>query len=134
MSDPSLELQAALVGALKASPDVQAIVGARVYYNPPATPTFPYISIGTSQVLPDKADCIDGTEVFINIDGWSRNLSFPETKQIGKAVIVALDDQDLVVSGYLTVVCEISNTNYMDDPDGITEHVALSFRLLLQAL
>ena len=133
MSDPSLELQAAIVTALKANAGVAAIVGTRVYDNVPPSATFPYISLGDSQVLPDKADCIDGTEIFFNLDGWSRDNRFPECKTISKAVVAALDDQPLTVTGYTAVVFELDNINYLRDPDGITRHVALSFRVLVQS-
>jgi hypothetical protein len=134
MSDPSLELQAAVVTALKGNAGVIAVVGTRVYDNVPPTATFPYISLGDSQVLPDKADCIDGTEIFFNLDGWSRDLRFPECKSISKAVVAALDDQALTVTGYTAVVFELDSINYLRDPDGITRHVALSFRALVQSV
>jgi hypothetical protein len=133
MSDPSLELQAAIVGKLKNDPGVQAVVGQRVYDEVPNNPTFPYISIGDNQVLPDKADCIDGTEIYWQLDGWARDPTFPMTKQISKAVVACLDDQDITVTGYSAIVCEIQTINYLHDPDGITRHVAISFRFLIQA-
>jgi len=134
LSDPSLELQAALVGKLKADPGVQAVVGQRIYDEVPAHPTFPYISLGDNQVLPDDADCIDGTEIFWQLDGWARDPTFPMPKQISKAVVACLHNQELIVSNYAAVVVEISTLNYLHDPDGITRHVAMTFRFLLQAL
>jgi len=133
MSDPSLELQTAIVGKLKNDPGVQAVVGQRVYDEVPNNPTFPYISLGDNQVLPDKADCIDGTEIFWQIDGWARDPTFPMAKKISKAVIAAMDDQDISVTGYAVIVCELNTTNYLHDPDGITRHVAINFRFLIQA-
>ena len=133
MSDPSLELQTAIVTKLKADAGVVAAVGNRVYDNVPPNASFPYISLGDSQVLPDKADCIDGTEVFFSLDGWSRDLRFPECKSISKAIVAALDDQPLTVAGYDAVVFELDSVNYLRDPDGITRHVALSFRALIQS-
>lgn len=134
MSDPSLELQAAIIGKLKNDAGVQAVVGQRVYDEVPPNPTFPYISLGDNQVLPDKADCIDGVELFWQIDGWARDPTFPMPKKISKAVVAALDDQPITVTGYAVVVCELNTTNYLRDPDGITRHVAISFRFLIQAL
>ena len=135
MSDPSLELQAAVVAKLKASTTVQAVVGnpARVYDRVPPDATFPYISLGDFQVLPDKADCIDGTEVYVNIDAWERDKTFPMAKKISKAIVAALDDQALTLTGYDAIVFELNTINYMRDPDGITRHAALSFRALIQS-
>ncbi len=133
MSDPSLELQTAIVTKLKADAGVVAAVGNRVYDNVPPNASFPYISLGDSQVLPDDADCIDGTEVFFNLDGWSRDLRFPECKTISKAIVACLHNQPLTVAGYDAVVFEMNNISYLRDPDGITRHVALSFRALIQS-
>jgi Protein of unknown function (DUF3168) len=134
MSDPSLELQSAIVAKLKADAGVQAIVGQRIYAEVPANPTFPYISLGDNQVLPDKADCIDGTECFWQLDGWSRSHSGPEEKQISKAIVACIDDQALVLTGYAAIVVELNRVDYLRDPDGITRHVAVNFRFLIQAL
>jgi hypothetical protein len=131
MSDPSLELQTAIVTKLKANAGVVAAVGNRVYDNVPPNASFPYISLGDSQVLPDDADCIDGTEVFFNLDGWSRDLRFPECKTISKAIVACLHNQPLTVAGYDAIVFEMNNISYLRDPDGITRHVALSFRALI---
>ncbi len=130
MSDPSLPLQAAVIAALKAGAGVG--VGTRVYDAVPPTPTFPYVSLGDMQVLPDKADCIDGTEVFVQIDAWSRAVGYPEVKGIGAAIVNALDDKPLTVTSYTNVVFEIQNIQYLRDPDGLTRHAALTFRALIQ--
>lgn len=134
MSDPSLELQAAIVGTLKNNAGIQAVVGnpARVYDEVPNNPMFPYISLGDNQVLPDKAECIDGTEIFWQIDAWARDPTFPMVKKIAKAIVAALDDQDITVSGYTVVISELNTVNYLHDPDGITRHAAVNMRFLVQ--
>lgn len=132
MSDPSLALQAAIVAALKTAGGVSGLVGARVYDTVPDAPIFPYITLGPVQVLPDKADCIDGVEILPQIDGWSRANGSIESKKIGAAVIAALDDQALTVSGSSVVVFELQSVNYLRDPDGLTHHAAVTFRALLQ--
>jgi hypothetical protein len=133
MSDPSLPLQASVVAALKGDSGVAALVGDRVYDQAPAAASFPYISLGDTQVLPDKADCIDGTEIFTVLDAWSRKEGFPEVKRIGAAIVSALDDQALSVTGYALVVFELESIRYLHDPDGLTRHAVLTFRSLLQA-
>jgi hypothetical protein len=128
MSDPSLPLQAAIVAALKGAD----IAGDRIYDSVPPSPTFPYVSISGSQVLPDKADCIDGTEVFLQIDAWSRAQGYPELMGVSASIVDALDDQALTVDGFHLVVLEMQVLNYLRDPDGLTRHAALTFRALLQ--
>lgn len=134
MSDPSLELQMALVALLKTPDVLPATVGDRVYDRVPLNAAYPYISLGDGQVLPDKADCIDGSEVFVQIDVWSRAVSYGEAKTIGKAVVAALDDQEdeLSVEGFAVIVFELQSVQYLRDPDGVTRHGAITFRALIQ--
>lgn len=130
MSDPSLELQAALVAALKgASPQ---IAGTRIYDAVPPNPVFPYVSLGDCQVLPDKADCIDGTEVFPVIDVWSRAVGYPEVKGIVKQILAILDDQPIAISGFDSVVFQFDRVDYIRDPDGLTRHASITFHGLIQ--
>jgi hypothetical protein len=131
MSDPSIELQNAIVGALKAVGALPAVIGTRVYDDVPTAATFPYISLGDCQVLPDKAECIDGVEVYPQIDVWSQKPGYGETKTITKAVLLALDDRALAVTGFDLVVFEIQSVNYLRDPDGKTRHAALTFHGIL---
>ncbi|UGX98234.1 DUF3168 domain-containing protein [Bradyrhizobium barranii subsp. barranii] len=132
MGDPSLPLQDALIKALRAD-GVLPIVGKRVYDQVQSAPTYPYVSLGDGQVLPDKAECIDGVEVSLQIDVWSRGVGYVEAKQIGAAIIAALDDQPLTVDGFNVTVFELADAQYLRDPDGLTRHGAITFRALLEA-
>lgn len=132
MRDPSLPLQDALIKALRAE-GVLPIVGERVYDQVQSKPTYPYVSLGDGQVLPDKAECIDGVEVSLQIDVWSRGVGYVEAKQIGAAIIEVLDDQPLTVDGFNVTVFELSDAQYLRDPDGLTRHGAITFRALLES-
>lgn len=132
MSDPSLELQAAIVAALKSPAALPAAVGGRVYDQVPDLATYPYVTLGDCQVLPDKAGGIDGVEVFSQIDVWTRTVGYVETKQIAKAVVAKLDDQALAVAGFDVIVFELQGVQYLRDPDGLTRHAAITFRSLIQ--
>lgn len=125
MSDPSLELQGAIVAALKGSSP--AIADGRIYDAVPTNATFPYVSLGQCQVLPDKSSCIDGTEVYPQIDVWSRSVGYGETKTISKLILAALDDQPMTLSGFNVVVFEVQSVQYLPDPDGLTRHAAITF-------
>lgn len=132
MNDPSLELQAGIVAALKAPGALPSVVGGRVYDAPPTNATFPYLTLGDCQVLPDKAGCIDGVEVYPQIDVWSRAVGYPEAKTITKAVLAALDEQPITAAGFNVVVFEFQSVQYLRDPDGRTRHAAITFRGLIQ--
>jgi uncharacterized protein DUF3168 len=127
--DADLELQGAIVQALKADPAVAALVGPRVYDTVPSNPPpqFPYISYGPSDMLEDDYDCITGQDISVQINAWSRAVGFPEVKRISDAVRAALHDADLQLAVNALVMIEHRQSRTMRDPDGLTSHAALDF-------
>lgn len=135
MSDPSLPLQAALIAELRNN--VGTEVGDRVYDAAPADAAFPYVTLGDCQVLPDKADCIDGTEVYFQIDVWSRAVGYPEVKTVAGEILGILDDRHddvpaMVITDFVLVLMEVEQVRFLRDPDGLSSHAALQFRALIQ--
>jgi len=128
MSDPSGELQAALLSMLTGS---IAAVGDRVFDEPPVNGVFPYLTLGDCQVLPDKYDCVDGVEAYPLIHVWSRDPGFAQTKAITKQVLALLDDQDITVTGFNVVVFQFDSVHYLRDPDGLTRHSAITFHTFI---
>ena len=131
MTDPSLELQRSLVARLRAPGVLPYGVG--VFDDVPEGAGFPYVSLGDGQVLPDKAECVDGAEAFLQIDVWTQTVGYGETKTIAGRIVAALDDQALTVAGFDVVVFELQGAQYMRDPDGRTRHGALTFRAVVTA-
>lgn len=129
--DPSRDLQKAIVAALKADSDVTNLVGQRVYDAVPSGATFPYITIGGDEVTQDDAECLEGYEVFSQVDVWSRAVGQPEMKQIAGAVRYALHDAVLTLDDYALVSLQHEITRYLADPDGSTHHAAVSLRALI---
>jgi len=128
----SLELQKALVARLRGDTGVAALVGTRIYDQPPPEPVYPYISLGPDQILPSRADCYDGKEVTLQVDAWSRGVGFPEVKRIAEAICVALDDASLTLVGHRLVDIYEEDVRTMRDPDGATSHAVLTFRALTE--
>jgi hypothetical protein len=127
ISDPSLPLQKLIVSALKSG--VPA-VGGRVYDEVPSMPAFPYVRLGNCQAISEKTDCLEGAEVYLTIDAWSRMAGKVELKQIGAAIILALDDAALSDETVTINSCLLEDAQYLDDPDGITKHGVLTFHIL----
>lgn len=124
---PELELQGVLVAALKADPDVAALVGARVYDTVPRDTDFPYISLGPMEARTDDAECITGFMIFSQIDVWSQAVGYPEVKRLIDAVRHAIHDQDLSLTVNALVFIEHQTSRILRDPDGLTSHGALDF-------
>lgn len=125
--DADLELQGAIVQALKGDAAVTALVGQRVYDIVPDSPQFPYLSFGPSDVLEEDYDCISGQDISIQLDAWSRSVGFPEVKRIRDAVRVALHDADLQLAVNALVMIEHRHSIATRDPDGLTSHVIMDF-------
>lgn len=133
MADPSFPLQSAIVDALKADAGVAALVAARIYDEPPQNQTFPYITLGDGQVLPEKYDQVDGSEPHLTIHVWSRRAGFGEVKRVSAAIISALDDQPPTIDSFTVLELLLEQTNYLIDPDGVTRHAAIVFRAVIDA-
>jgi hypothetical protein len=123
MNTAELALQGAVVDAVIAA-------GYRIYDRINEYPKFPYCSIGPSDITQDDAECIDGSEVNLQLDIWSRDPGFREAKQIGGALRQALHRLEATRDG-LTFQIEHRITRYFRDPDGLTSHGAMSLVALI---
>jgi len=138
MIDASYELQIAIVGRLKAYPALTALIADRVYDDVPrgvdgqVTATFPYVSLGPDQVLPDDFDCIAGSEIFLQIDAWSRNPGHAEAKKIASAVRAALHNHEFPLAENALLSLEFDSRRVFRDPDGKTTHAALIFKAVVE--
>lgn len=121
-TEPDLELQGEIIKVLKADPAVAALVGTRIYDSVPASAVFPYISYGPSDLLQDDSGCINGVDIAVQIDTWSRGVGFPEAKKINGAVRKALHNIDIPLPTNALVMLEHRQTSTRRDPDGLTSH------------
>lgn len=128
MDDPSGELQAAIIAVLMGQTGAED----RVFDEPQVNPVYPYITLGECQVLPDKADCIDGVEAYPKVDVWSQEKGFVQVKAVAKTVLALLDDQPLVVDGFNVILFEVESVNYLRDPNGLDRHAVITFHTLIQ--
>lgn len=133
---PDLDLQRAVVTKLKASADLQALIGSpiRLFQDvpPPATLAFPYITIGPSQVLPDLAECIDGSEIFSDIHVFTRAAGYELCKRIGATVIDELHYASLSLGEHRCLLIERSDERYFIESDNLTKHGVVTFRALVE--
>lgn len=131
--DATHELQVAIVSALRADMAVTALVGNRVYDRVPMeagkiTAEFPYISFGPTQDVPEGFDCIDASELFIQIDAWSRDPGFAEGRKIAKAIKDGLHEQSLTLADNALVYFEFEGRRDIRAPDGLTTQIVMTFR------
>lgn len=125
-SDPSYDIQKAIVALLRVS------VTEDTYDTPPERSPFPRITIGDGQVLANFADCYAGSETYLQVDIWSREVGFGEAKTLANRVRAVLDDKIVPLDGHTMEYMRFESAQYLRDPDGITRHVAMTFRILSQ--
>ena len=132
MTSPTYELQGQIVTLLKASPELTALIGGRIYDRVLESPTFPYVSFGPSDEVSDDADCIDGFEVTMQLDVWSRAVGFPECRRIVDAVRKALPEDGILLADNALVTFNHRISRIFRDQDGLTSHGAMTFEAFVE--
>jgi hypothetical protein len=127
MASPSLELQGAIFERLTGSAGLSTLVGNRIYDAVPQAKVFPYVTIGEGDETSDDADCIDGFEISLDIDVWSRAEGFPEAKRISDEIRKALKSPELTLPTNVLVDFRHRQTRFLRDPDGLTSHAVMTF-------
>lgn len=94
-------------------------VAGRVFDRATEGVALPYITMGTSSWIDDRAECIDGREMTLQVDIWATgNKGLCE--DLVDDVAAALD---LWGSDELAMhPCHVALARVMDDPDGVTIH------------
>jgi hypothetical protein len=140
MSDPASVLRPGLATWLRTDTEVIAAFGAKTVKIlsklPPVNEPYPYIFIAGLDVEDDTAECLDATQVILQIDVWSLTSppSFTEAETIAKAVKSALtrmeedigNSPEFSISGFRVVAVQHDRTSYLTDPsDGKTVHAVI---------
>lgn len=137
-----LEVLQRIVALLKADSAVSALVGAKIYDRPPhengePAVASPYVSLGPHDGLTeDSDDCMDLVELTFQVDAWSWGsgaaYSRAEVSNIAAAVRSCLHKQDIAITG-ASVEIQHQMTRVMRDPDGETNHAAITFTAAIDA-
>jgi Protein of unknown function (DUF3168) len=93
---------------------------------------FPYITIGEATSNPFRTFSRFGEEVTVTLHIWSRYDGSKEALEILNEMNRLLADQDLAVTGYDTVACFYEFSETLRDPDGITRHLVVRYRIITQ--
>lgn len=128
------EVQKSIRDALVADGSVGALIGDRIHDGVPSSKTFPYVSFGPSQELPDDVDCISGEEHFIQVDVWSRDQArLGPCKDIVAAVKAVLHDSSLSIEDpYAIAFMRVTGARVVLDQDGITAHGIITVQAAIE--
>lgn len=131
----ALATQVAIIAALKANAGVTALVGQRIYDEPPSGVTYPYIQISSIEPAAWDTDSVEGATVQIGLHAHSRTAQGRvEVTRIAEAVQAALhrNEAALTVAGY-NLIEMIFQTFVADrDPEGRGFTVRMAFQALLE--
>ncbi len=130
MVDSTLEVQDALVLALRADGDVTALVGSRTYDAAPQNPTYPLIEFGPRFSEPWEGSGMDGWESNQIINVWSEKPGAAEAIEIAAAVTALVHRGTLSLSSQAFVLGSLVGSNTIPQSDGKTTQVALRFQFL----
>lgn len=148
MSDPAGELREALEPWIRADTEVRAAFEGKtvkVYKTlPPVNAVPPYVFLAGFFALDDLAECMDNSEVDLQIDVWSLTdpPGFEEAERIAPAVRGSVlrieDDGDspaFTLDNFRVVSVQPISTTYLTDPsDGKTVHAVISVRLTVDQI
>jgi hypothetical protein len=95
----------------------------------PTSADFPFIEIGSAQIIPSDAGGDTGVEEYIDIHTWSRASGQLQTKTIMASIYAALHGQTLTVSGRATAYCWLDSARLVGQPDGLTLGGIQTFRI-----
>jgi hypothetical protein len=130
MKSPMSALQTALYARLTA-----AMPTAHIYDDVPQGAAFPYLSLGEHDCINWGTNVKPGTDNYFSVHVWSQAAGWKEASDLADLVCQALDSFLLAVVGY-TRAWDLNFLNMvrLRDPDGITRHISLQFRLKLQQI
>ena len=133
MIDPQLPLQASIVAAVKADNELNSLIDGRIFDRVPVNSSgipqgpFPYLSFGSADTTADDTSCVGPSDCFIDLNGWSREVGYPEVKRIG-ARAASLLNAKLTVQGFEVVTHRVERLSYQREQDGLTSRAILRLR------
>src|ERR1700748_2277244 len=130
LTDPTRVLQAAIRDRLLGVGEIRALIEDRVFDRIPNGPTFPYVSFGEIQVIPETAEGIDATQTFVVLHAWDRFKSSSATRSLARLIIAVLHDADLTLPEGQLQSLLLQSSRPFPDPDGLTMHAVLTFDIL----
>ena len=126
--DVQVEIYQLLIGYAPLNDKVED----RIYDHIPQGTEYPYINIGDDTSLEWDTDDSDGSENTLTIHVWSRERGRREAKQIMEDIYNVLHRAELVITGIDAVYCYYDFGETYLDPDGVTRHGVIRFRIVVE--
>ena len=131
MADRTLEVQKAVIGALRAHAGLGALVGARVYDRAPQGEFEASVTLGPVFGQPVDAEGVDAWECVVTLDSWSRDYGSVELRQIMAAVVDALHLATLTLDAGTAAWCRLLDARTIREDQGETLHGVQRFEIMV---
>lgn len=132
MSGHELALQKALIDHLRADATLAALLGGRVWDQPPERPGYPHLMLGRWESRP-TADG-GGVEHALTLSCASRFPGTEEAKAVTAAVRARLDGATLEADGVRTVNLGVRFADVFPAPDRRRVHAVMRVRAVTEAV
>lgn len=110
-----------------------AAIGYPTFDHVPQTTEFPYIVIGDDTSIAWDTDTSIGSETTCTIHVWSRHRGRKECKEIMRTIYERLHRAEFPIVGGALVECKAELEESFLDPDGLTRHGVIRFRLIVDS-
>ena len=133
MPTAAVALRAAIHDALVADTALTTLLGgARVYDEVPGGTAFPYVTLGECRIADWSTGSEAGEELNLTLHAWSRQGGHKQAHEIAGALLAALDDAPLTVSGHALVNLRFALADIRREADGRTYHALVRFRAVVE--
>lgn len=127
-------LRTAIHAALAANPALIAVLGgARIHDMPPASPDFPYVTLGEAQISDWSTATESGEEHRLTLHAWSRQGGHSEAHAVAGALQQALHDAPLILPGHRLVNLRATTTEIRRETGGRTYRAQVRFRAIIES-
>jgi hypothetical protein len=133
MPTSAIALRTAIHDALSADATLLALLGAgRIYDTPPREVALPYLTLGEMRLSDISGDGGATLEHQLTLHAWSQQGGHKEAHAIAGALLAALDDAPLALSGHRLVQLRFSLADIRREKDGRTYHALVRFRAVTE--
>jgi len=133
MTNASVALRAAIHSALMEDGALTALLGgARVYDEVPAGTALPYVTLGEARITDYSTGDGVGEEHQLTLHAWSKQGGHREAHVIAGALLQALDDAPLTLSGHTLINLRFALADVRREADGRTYRASVRFRAVTE--
>lgn len=126
MKSPAWPLQKAVYQRLSAA------LSCPVYDQVPEGADSPYITLGDDTAVDWSTKIEAGQEFTVTLHAWSRYPGMKEAKELMGEIIEAMTASALELDGFTPVLLRFEYSDCRRDPDGITRHGVVRFRIKIE--